>query len=151
VRYLIGVGTYAASDDGVGLRVVEAVAEQGLEDGFQAIDLSGNTLNLVSYLTPETEAILILDCARMDLAPGEFRFFGLDDVETRKSLTGFSTHEGDLTKVVELARAMRYPIPPLQIMGIEPSTVEPGFALSSSLDARLTEYVAASITHLRGM
>jgi hydrogenase maturation protease len=148
VRYLIGVGNCTASDDGIGPRIVELIAEQGIERGFRAIDLSSNSLNLVSYLAPDTEAILIVDSALMGLQPGETRFFSPDDVETRKAAAGFSTHEGDILGVIELARAVGYPVPRLAIMGIEPATTAPGIGLSPVIAERTAGYAAAAIERL---
>src|SRR5512136_2092709 len=133
MRYLIGVGNYTAGDDAIGLRIVEEIAQKGLERGFRAIDLSSNSLNLVSYLGPATEAILVVDSAKMGLPPGEVRFFSPDEAATRKELAGFSTHEGDVLRVLELARAVGYTVPRLRIMGIEPATTDAGTALSATL------------------
>jgi len=89
--------------------------------------------------------MLIVDAARMGLPPGDVRFFAPEDVESRKDLAGFSTHEGDVLKVIELARAMGYQIPRLELMGIEPLTTEPGIGLSEPLVGKLSDYVAAAI------
>jgi hydrogenase maturation protease len=151
VRYLIGVGNYTAGDDAIGPRIVEAIAEQGLDQGFRAIDLSSNSLNLVSYLAPDTEAILVVDSARMGLAPGDVRFFSPGDVHTRKTLPGISTHEGDILKVLELARAVGYQLPPVDVMGIEPESIEPGAGVSKTLETRTAGYVAAAIDRLMRM
>lgn len=148
MRYLIGVGNCTASDDGIGPRVVELIAEQGLERGFRAIDLSSDSLGLVSYLAPDTEAILVVDSALMGLEPGDTRFFSPADVETHKASAGFSTHEGDILAVLELARTVGYPMPPLAIMGIEPATVEPGMELSPAIADRVAGYAAAAIERL---
>jgi hydrogenase maturation protease len=151
VRYLIGFGTYTARDDSIGLRIVEHIAEQGLDRDFRALDLSANSLNLLTYLTPETEAILIVDSAKMGLAAGEVRVFAPADVETRKEMAGFSTHEGDVLKVLALARAMNYPVPRILIMGIEPADLASGIGLSAALERRFAEYVTAALDHLRTM
>ncbi|MBE3111016.1 MAG: hydrogenase maturation protease [Acidobacteria bacterium] len=148
MKYLIGVGTYTAGDDAIGLRIVEVIAEAGLDREFRAIDLSSNSLNLVAYLTPEAEAILIVDSAKMGLAPGEVRFFSPADVETRKPSARISTHEGDVLRVLQLARAMGYPMPRLGIMGIEPETIEERIGLSATLEARTPGYVKAAIDEL---
>jgi hydrogenase maturation protease len=145
MRYLVGFGTYTASDDAIGVRVIEHVAKHGLDRGFRAIDLSSNSLNLVSYLEPATDAILIVDSARMGLSPGEMRLFAPDQVETRKVTGGLSTHGGDVLKVVELARATGYPIPRILIMGIEPATLAPGIGLSPALEARIPAYAEAAV------
>jgi hydrogenase maturation protease len=151
MRYLIGIGHYYSGDDAVGARVVEEVAARGLEEQFRAINLSANSLNLISYLVPETEAILIVDSARMGLQPGDVRFFGPEQVETAKNLPGISTHEGDVLKVIELARAMRYVVPKLRFMGIEPEIIESGTGLSRTLLENLDAYVAAAVNELKHM
>ena len=104
MRYLIGLGNYTASDDAVGVRVVEHVVAHGLARGFEAIDLGPRSLDLVAYLVPETTAILLVDAADLGLAAGEYRFFAPGAVESRKLLAGISTHEGDVLRVLELAR-----------------------------------------------
>ena len=145
MRYLIGVGNYTAFDDSIGLRLIEQVSEGGLERGFRAIDLSGNGLNLMTYLDPATESILIVDSARMGKAPGEYEFFKAEDVETKKDLSGLTTHEGDLLKILELARQTGHHIPPVTFMGIEPESVRNEMGLSETLQRRLPEYAEAAM------
>ena len=106
-----------AGDDAVGLRVVEHVVANGRDRGFVAVDLATDALSLIAYLSPDTEAMLVVDAARLGLAPGDYRFFSPDEVETRKEFAGLSTHEGDVLKVLALAQDAGYPIPPLALMG----------------------------------
>ncbi len=148
MRYLIGIGNYYGRDDSIGLRVAEHIGEAGLDRDFRAVDLGGNLLDLVHYLDAQSEAVLIVDSARMGLAAGEYAFFTPDQVATRKETAGFSTHEGDLLKVLEFAAAMGDPLPPVTILGIEPAelTDEPG--LSATLEARFGAYVAAAVEFL---
>ena len=140
-----------AGDDAVGPRVIEHVVANGLDRGFVAVDLSTDALSLVAYLNDDTEAVLVVDAAHLGLAPGDFRFFSPDEVETQKELSGLTTHEGDVLKVVELARGAGYPIPPVAVMGIEPCEMGDGMTLSERLEERLPAYAAAAIDHLVGL
>lgn len=149
VRYLIGVGTYAMGDDGIGLRIVEEIAQRGLAVDFEAIDLSGSGYGLLAYFTEETERIVIVDAVRMGRVPGEHALFAPDDVESRKILAGMSTHEGDLLQVIELGRTLGSPTPPIRILGIEPAVVALGMALSPVLAANLARYVEIAIEAAR--
>lgn len=151
MRYLIGLGNYTASDDAVGVRVVEHIAAQGLGRDFTTIDLGARSLDLVAYLGPETTAILLVDAADIGLVAGEYRFFEPAAVETQKPLSGMSTHEGDILRVLALARTTGVPIPPLLIMGIQPHSLAPGIGLSPALESRLEEYAAAAARKLEGM
>jgi len=148
VRYLIGIGNYYGRDDAIGLRIAELIGETGLDRDFRAIDLGGNLLDVVHYLDAQTEQVLIVDSARMGLAPGDYAFFTLDQVASVKGSASLSTHEGDLVKVLEFAEATNGPLPPITILGIEPAELadEPG--LSDTLEARLDQYVAAAVEFL---
>lgn len=147
MRYLVAVGNYLAGDDAVGPRVVEHVTVNGLDEGFEAVDLSTDALSLVAYLNADTEAMVVIDAGQLGMTPGEYRFFTPDEVVTHKQLSGLTTHEGDVLKVLELAREAGYPIPPLAVMGIEPSTME-GLELSAHLAERVPVYAAAAIDRL---
>jgi hydrogenase maturation protease len=150
-RYLVGVGNYMAGDDAVGLRVVEHVVANGLDRDLVAVDLSTDALSLVAYLNADTEAVLVVDAAHLGLAPGDYRFFSPDEVETQKELSGLTTHEGDVLKVLEMARGAGYSIPPFAIMGIEPCEMGSGIGLSECLGERLPAYAAAAIEHLAAL
>lgn len=145
MRYLVGIGNYYGFDDSIGLRVAEAIGERGLDRDFRAVDLGGNLLDLAHYLGAEVEQVLIVDSARMGSAPGEYAFFTPEDVSSRKRTAGFSTHEGDLLKVLEFTASVGGPLAPITIMGIEPAELgnEPG--LSAPLVRRFDEYVAAAV------
>ncbi len=99
-------------DDAVGPRVIEHVVATGLDRGFAAVDLSTDALSLVAYLSDETEGLLVVDAARLGLAPGEFRIFTPDEAETQKELSGLTTHEGDVLRVLEMAASAGFPVPP---------------------------------------
>jgi len=144
MRYLIGVGTYMGLDDSIGLRIAEAIAERGLERGFRAIELHGNLLDLLHYLDAGTDTVLVVDSARMGLAPGEYRFFSPEDVVSRKKLDGISTHEGDLLKVLDFASEIIVTPPLITLLGIEPAEVAPEIGLSSELEERFPEYLEAA-------
>lgn len=145
MRYLIGVGTYAAFDDSIGLRIAEAVADRGLDRTFRAIDLGGNLIDVVHYLGPDTAEVLFIDSARMGRMPGDHAFFTTDEVTSRKRLAGFSTHEDDLLKVLDLASRISGVLPPITILGIEPETVTDAIGLSGTLADRMEEYIALAV------
>lgn len=140
MKYIIGVGNYSMFDDSIGIRIIEYIVEKKLEKNFTAVDLSGNALNLLSYLNEETERIVIIDTVKMDIGPGEFKFFKPEGVVTEKQLAGFSTHEGDLIKVIELGMRTGHSIPEIHIMGIEPDEIKSEFGLSDILQSRIDLY-----------
>ncbi len=143
-RYLIGIGTETMTDDAIGPRVAEAMSDRARELGFETIVLGHDAAGILAYFDEGTERILFVDCVRMGKAPGDWACFSPEDVETRKQLDRLTTHEGDLLRIVALARQLGCPIPPITILGIEPEHVRPGLSLSPALAARFDDYVAAA-------
>ncbi|MHB8739959.1 MAG: hypothetical protein ACYC62_02185, partial [Coriobacteriia bacterium] len=68
-------------------------------------------------------------------------------VVTHKTLEGISTPEGDLMKVLELARELGLAIPPITLLGIEPAEIAPEMGLSPTLEQRFEEYVALAVAY----
>jgi hydrogenase maturation protease len=149
VRYLIGIGNYYGRDDSIGLRIAEHIGESGLDTGFRAVDLGGNLLDLVHYLGEGIERALVVDSARMGLTPGEFAFFTPDQVVTRKRCAGASSHEGDLLKVLEFARAAGCDLSTVTVMGIEPAELCSEQGLSDLLVERFEQYVETAVAFFR--
>jgi hydrogenase maturation protease len=150
MRYLIGVGNYSMGDDGVGLRIVERIAQAGLDRGFAVVDLSGSGYDLLTYFQPETERIVLVDAVVTGGAPGSLVGFDPADAASEKILSRMTTHEGDLLQVIELGRSLGMTIPPIRILGIEPLRMEPGMELSPLLEAQLPAYIEAAIREVSG-
>jgi hydrogenase maturation protease len=129
------------ADDGIGLRIVEHISERGLDRGFEAVEIPDEGLDLIFYLGRETEKIVLVDAVDLGLSPGEFRLFRPGEVESTKDLKGFTSHEGDIMKVLELAKSLGQTLPPITIMGIQPARMEPEMELSPALQSRFETYL----------
>jgi hydrogenase maturation protease len=148
MKYIMGAGNYSMFDDSIGIRIIEYIVDKNLEENFTAVDLSGNALNLISYFKADTERVLIIDTAKMDLLPGDFKFFKPESVVSEKELAGFSTHEGDLIKVIELGKQTGYVIPEIIFMGIEPLEIINKFGLSEVLEKKIDYYAEKAIKRI---
>lgn len=149
-KYLIGMGNYAKQDDGIGLHIVEHIVDKGLDQGFTAIEARNDGLSVMGYFSEDTELMLIVDCALVDLDPGEFVVFDVEDVDSKKLVGTISTHEGDILKIVQLARSLGYHIPPVKVLAIQPSSMDLEMSLSPLLESKLLEYVDRAISELSG-
>ncbi len=145
MRYLLGLGNYAMGDDGVGLRIVEHIVEQELDDGFEAVEVGNNGMLVLTYFREDTELILVVDAVQFGGESGEFTVFTPDDVETHKVTGGISTHEGDILKLIELAKQIDQHIPPIRILAIQPASMDVDQGLSPELETRFQEYVLAAL------
>ncbi len=149
-KYLIGMGNYAKQDDSIGLRIVEHIVDNELDKGFTAIEAGNDGLSVMGYFNEDVDEILIVDCALVDLAPGDYIIFDINDVESKKLVGSISTHEGDIMKVVEIARGVGYTIPPIKVFAIQPELMEMEMGLSSTLASRFDEYVEMVISEITG-
>lgn len=150
MRYIIGVGNYSMWDDGIGIRVIEYISENGLEDNsFQALDLSGNGIDILHYFSEETEKLIIIDASTVDRSPGEYKLFRYEDVKTKKDLSGITSHEGDILKIIELGKVSGYFVPPIVFMGIQPEVLKNEIGISKTLEKLIPQYAATAIKEVQ--
>ena len=136
-----GLGNPLMGDEGVGVRVAEALqARCGLPPDVEVLDLGTAGMKLLHAIRGRRRAILV-DCARMGDPPGTIRRFTERQVRSRKELAGLSLHEADLLGVLELAARLGEKPDEVVLFGIEPADLSPGEGLSEALEARLGEYV----------
>ena len=146
MRYLLGLGNYAMGDDSIGLRIVEHIAEHDLESGFEAVEVGNNGMQVLTYFEPETELIVIVDSANFGGKPGDCICFSPDEVENHKVVGNISTHEGDVLKLIDLARKIDQAIPPIRIVAIQPKSMEMDDALTPELASNFDAYIEKVLT-----
>jgi hydrogenase maturation protease len=90
---IVGIGSTVLSDDGVGVRAVERLAERALPDGVKVAALGTAGLGLLDLLG-DVERLIIVDAIVTGAAPGTIHELrGNDVVQTAHLGVG---HEADL-------------------------------------------------------
>jgi len=145
LRYLIGIGNFSMADDGIGLRLIERIVQEGLDCGFEAVDLADEGFRLLFYLNEGTEKIVLVDAVEMGLPPGEYRLFQPEDVASTKDMKRLTTHESDILAILDFARSLGYRLPPITILGIQPGDLSPRPELSPALRERFDIYIGAAL------
>jgi len=148
MKYLLGLGNYAMRDDSIGLRIVEHIADNGQEDGFEAVEIGNNGMQVLTYFEPTTERIVVVDAADFGGHPGDWICFGPEEVESQKLVGNISTHEGDILKLIELARQIDQPVPPIRIIAIQPRSMAMDDSLSAELKSNFNTYIAAVLAEI---
>jgi hydrogenase maturation protease len=143
---VLGLGNILFSDDGVGVHVARLLAiNPGCPQGLRAID--GETLGfaLMEVLT-QSDAVLIVDAARLDAAPGAMRVFD------RRELCGRITrgrrtraHEAGLLDLLTLAQIDGWTPRRLALLGLQPRRIDWGEQLSETLAQRVPLACRAAI------
>ena len=145
MRYIIGVGNYSMADDGIGLRIVEHIARNGLDRGFEAVDLADEGVRLLFYLNEETEKIVLVDAVDLGLPPGEYRLFNPEDVASTKEVKRLTTHESDILEVLRFAKSLGHHLPSITILGVQPGDLSPRMELSPALRERFDTYLRVAL------
>jgi len=146
---VIGVGNTLMRDEGVGVRLVQDLAkDQSRYPEVEFIDFGTGGLGLVHALDKRRAAVIV-DCARMGRAPGEFERFTPEQVRSVKKLAGNSLHEGDLLRTLDIAKTLGQCPEHIVILGIEPADTSPGMELSRVIADRIPLYKNAVLCELR--
>jgi hydrogenase maturation protease len=144
---ILGVGNLLLSDEGVGLRVVERLAETyELPEEVQTLD--GGTLGLgLLYYLEGVENLLILDAIEMDKEPGALLRLEGDEIPAFLSVK-MSPHQIGIPDML-LAAQLRDLYPRNVVLwGVQPATLEVGLELSPSVAAQVDTLVKKVVAEL---
>lgn len=127
---VMGIGNSLLADDGVGVRVIRRLQEDGPPADAELVD--GGTLNftLLPYLEGAA-ALIVVDAAEMGAAPGAMRVFEGEDMDRivnagRRN----SVHEAGLADILSMARLMECLPPRRALVTVQPQRIDWGDALS---------------------
>lgn len=144
-----GLGNPLMRDDGIGVHVVEYLAETvgDLRPDVEFVELGTSMMAAVHAMAGRSKAVFV-DCALMDEPPGTLRRFGPADVRSRKALPRLSLHEGDLMQGIGISETLDECPGEIVILGIQPQCTGQGEELSSALAERIEEYARAVMAEL---
>jgi hydrogenase maturation protease len=146
---VLGLGNTIMTDDGFGVRVVEALLSR-YHFGEEVRLLDGGTLGL--DLLPRLEGIerlLIVDAIDMHAAPGTI--FRLEGEEVPRAFASkLSVHQMGVQDLLAVAELMGHLPGELVVWGVQPECIEMGTELTTTLAAALEPVVAGVVEELRG-
>ncbi|HPF48802.1 MAG TPA: hydrogenase maturation protease [Caldisericia bacterium] len=136
---VIGLGNTLLKDEGIGVHVVNALRNHPLPSGVELIDGATMGVDLLNYIL-DSDRVIIVDAAKMGLKPGEYRNFGLSEIDM-DNVPSLSLHDLSLPETLALGQIIAG-LPPMVIIGIEPETIDPGDDLSAPLKSSFTNIVS---------
>lgn len=140
---VLGIGNSLLSDEGAGLHALALLRERGERDDVAYVD--GGTLGFaLAPLIEDADALIVLDAARMQGAPGTWRLFAGEDMDAFLGGPRKTPHEVSLRDVLAMAR-LRDRLPARRaLLGIEPGVVDWGTMPSGAVAAALPAAAAAA-------
>lgn len=140
--WIIGLGNRQRRDDGVGVRLVEAIEPDVAEGVACRIWGDSDALTIAHELIEISCPVLFVDGARMGLNVGEWRVFAEDSVLFRESSRALSTHGYGLDYALELARGLGFQ-QPVRFFAVQPGELQIGEGLSAALSGRFDRLAQA--------
>jgi hydrogenase maturation protease len=145
---VLGLGNTIMTDDGFGVRVVEALSSRyRFQGGVRLLDGGTLGLDLLPYLEG-IEHLLIVDALEMQAAPGTiFRLEG-EDVP-RAFASKLSVHQMGVQDLLAVSELMGHLPAELVVWGVQPECIEMGTELTPVVAASIDEVVEGAIGELR--
>jgi hydrogenase maturation protease len=149
---VLGIGNILLGDDGVGVRVVDALRELAgrgdvaLPRGTQLVDGGTRGRALLPWLD-EARAVLLVDAADVAGPPGTVRVLRgseLAPTPTRE----VATHATGVDDLLAAARSAGVLPAAVAMVGVRPAALDTGLELSDAVRAALPTAVAATIDEL---
>jgi len=144
---VLGIGNTILSDEGVGVRVAEALeARYDLPDGVEVIDGGTSGMELLGPLSG-TDILVVLDAVKGGQPPGTVvRLAGSEvPVFFRAKLSPHQVSICDVLAGLEFSGELPGDI---VLIGVEPQNLELGLELTSAVAARVPEMVEMAATEL---
>jgi hydrogenase maturation protease len=139
---VLGLGNLLLRDDGLGLRLLEALAAEGLPAEF----LDGGTqgLALLSHLAGR-RTLIILDAVALGAPPGTVHVLQGDSISAHHAVIA---HGSNALELLAAARLIGDLPPSVTIFGIEPECISTGIGLSPAVEAAIPEALSRARTAL---
>ena len=145
---MIGVSNILLKDEGIGVRVIEALQQKRWPPSVELIDGGVAGFALIELLT-QVRKVLLIDAAQMDRSPGTIRRFSPEEVSGSEALPRFSMHDVGLPDVLALSRLLDPSPREIVIFGIQPKEIALGLELSEELQAALPQAAAMVLQELK--
>jgi hydrogenase maturation protease len=143
---ILGVGNILLGDEGVGVRVVEAMRDIKLPDNVELVDGGTGAFDLLDIVA-DRKKVIIIDAVRGGGEPGAIYRFTPDDIEKQQQCLT-SVHQVGLLNTLEMAKMAGYPPQSVIVCGIEPKRMDWGLELSPEVAAMVPRVIELIMSEL---
>jgi hydrogenase maturation protease len=148
---VLGIGNTLMRDDGVGVRLMEAVRDsRRWPAGVEFIDGGAGGLNLLSAVE-SARKLVVFDSADMCLPPGEHRVIGDEQIASEPAEHRLSLHDISFLETLRLARLTSPGPEKVAILAVQPGAVSSGGELGAEIQAAFSGLVQAGISLVDGL
>ncbi len=147
---ILGVGNLLFTDEGVGVRVAEALQERyEFPDNVRVVDGGTLGLNLLGVISG-ADHLIVVDAVRKGGEPGSLYRLAGDEIPKR-ILAKNSLHQVELLEALTCCQALDK-VPETVILGVEPEDITTmGIELTPTVRAKIDDLVEAALEELTSL
>ena len=136
---VLGIGNILMRDEGVGVRVIEAMRDLPMPADVELLDGGTSGVDLVDEVADRTK-VIVIDAVKTDGKPGTTFRFGPADL-IRDTERALSLHEFGLLETLMAAEHLGCAPKEVVIFGIQPKEVSVGLELSAEVAEALPKVI----------
>ncbi len=128
---IIGIGNLLLMDEGIGVHTINELEKHNLPASIEIYDGGTGGFKLIDLMHGAARVIFI-DAVESAKAPGTVTIFSSEEVHSFYNRKKYSLHDTDLMEIIKMAEMLDNP-PQIEIVGIQPRTINYGTTLSQEL------------------
>ena len=136
---VIGIGNLLLMDEGIGVHTINELEKHDLPGSIEIYDGGTGGFKLIDLMHGAARVIFI-DAVETGKAPGSVTIFSAEDVHSIYNKKKYSLHDTDLMEIIKMAEMLGNP-PMIEIVGIQPKTINYGTTLSKELAGSMSNIV----------
>jgi hydrogenase maturation protease len=146
---ILGIGNSLLSDEGIGVHLVQRMQQKiGTIPGINYLD--GGTLSFtLAGAIAESEGLIVVDAARMNLPPGSLKVFHNEEMDHYLRGNRASVHEVSLGDLLDIARLSETLPASRCLVGIEPKELDWGESLSEIVAPVIDQGISEIVSILK--
>ena len=143
---MIGVGNLLLMDEGIGVHVINELEKQKLPQNVGIYDGGTGGFKLID-LMHGAKRIIFIDAVDTGKVPGTITTFNPEDVRSIYQKKKYSLHDTDLMEVIKMTELLDNP-PEIEIVGIQPKTINYGTTLSKELTDLMPDIIKTVLSRI---
>jgi len=139
---VLGIGNILMSDEGVGVRLMEAVRDgRRWPSGVEFIDGGAGGLGLLNVIE-SARRLVVFDAAEMQLPPGQCRVITPEQISDEPADHSASMHDVPFMETVGLCKQFGRSPELIRLLVVQPQTIQFGRQLSEVIRGLFTSLVS---------
>ncbi len=143
---VLGIGNILLRDEGIGVRVIEAMQKMHLPDNVELFDGGTTGVDLLDVLA-DRDKVIVIDAVQADCEPATVLRFTADDL-VRPDRADISLHELGLGETVTMTRQLGCAPKDIVVLGIRTEQLGPGLELSDKIAKLVPKVVELVLTEI---